>query len=145
MSSLFTDVTTGLPSMGNSCASLLGIKSLLVLCSNCQNVNYAFLERWLTQCLFTVFSEWHRNSKQGWRINLGSSCCSLFGRDGKAAGKGSVQMWQMEQKSPLGRPALVKTANQSEMQHPKKARQKSGSDDSRRIWKTQNLNNIRKC
>lgn len=67
---------------GQFCTSLLGIQSLSVSCSNCQNVAFAFSESWLTRGLFTEFSEWHRNSKQGWQINLSLRYCSLFGCSG---------------------------------------------------------------
>lgn len=90
---------------GKFCISLLRMKSLSVLCSswNCQNVNFAFSESWLTQCLFTVFSKWLKNSKQGWQINLGLHYYSLFGCGDKAMGKGSLQMWQMEQEKHSGK------------------------------------------
>lgn len=86
----------------NICICLVWIKMSLCGCK-CQTLLFQKVDSHTVY--FLCAQKWHRNSKQGWQINLGLHYCSLVGWGDKALRCGGVwaqmQMWQMvEGKTP---------------------------------------------
>lgn len=127
----------------NICICLVWIKISLCSCK-CQTLLFQKVDSHTVY--FLCAQKWHRNSKQGWQINLGLHYCSLLewgwqstamvggGGSGLKCRCGRWLSGKLPEKVVVSRSCWSK-----------EARRESGSNDSQRIHETQHLNSTRQC